>query len=144
MVHVKWYYLILKFFFHVNKALQSFPTNKQIAPFFKQLSTKYPDAVFLKVDVDKCPGTAAANSVSAMPTFVFIRRHAEIDRMKGANKDQLEEKVKKNYAPSGGAQEQGTSGDSNGASVGVEGDFVKNMLKFNNIFLVTNMIKVKK
>jgi hypothetical protein len=76
--------------------------------------------------VDKCPGTAAANSVSAMPTFVFLRRHAEIDRIRGANKEQLEDKVKKNYAPSGGAQEQGASGDSNGASsVGVEGDFVK-------------------
>ena len=98
---------------------------KQIAPFFQQLSTKYPDAVFLKVDVDKCPGTAAANNVSAMPTFVFLRRHAEIDRIRGANKEQLEDKIKKNYASNGGSQEQGTSSDSNGTSVGVEGDFVK-------------------
>ncbi len=60
-----------------------------------------------------------------MPTFVFMRRHAEIDRIRGANKEQLEDKIKKNYAPSGGSQEHGTSSDSNGTSVGVEGDFVK-------------------
>jgi hypothetical protein len=30
-----------------------------IAPLFNQLPTKYPKAVFLKVDVDKCQETAA-------------------------------------------------------------------------------------
>lgn len=44
-----------------------------IAPVFEQLAGKYPRAVFLKVDVDKCQETAAAQGVSAMPTFIFYR-----------------------------------------------------------------------
>lgn len=69
-----------------------------IAPFFKQLSTKYPNAVFLKVDVDKCPGTAAANEVSSMPSFIFYRNHTIVDRIRGANKVGLEDKIKQYYA----------------------------------------------
>lgn len=68
-----------------------------IAPFFKQLSTKYPNAVFLKVDVDKCPGTAAANEVTSMPTFLFFRNRTVLDKMRGANKQGLEDKVKQYY-----------------------------------------------
>jgi len=68
-----------------------------IAPFFKQLSTQYPNAVFLKVDVDKCPGTAAANQVSSMPSFLFFRNSVVLDKIRGANKPELENKVKKYY-----------------------------------------------
>lgn len=68
-----------------------------IAPFFKQLSTQYPNAVFLKVDVDKCPGTAAANQVSSMPSFLFFRNSTVLDKIRGANKPELENKVKKYY-----------------------------------------------
>lgn len=46
---------------------------RNIAPLFEQLPTKYPKAVFLKVDVDKCAETAATQGVSAMPTFIFYR-----------------------------------------------------------------------
>lgn len=82
--------------------------------------------MFLKVDVDKCPGTAAANNVSAMPTFVFLKNRVELDRARGADKNQLENKIKQHYASSG-AQEQGSSSDSsNTSSVGCEGDFVRN------------------
>lgn len=35
-----------------------------IAPIFENLSKKYPQAVFLKVDVDECDSVAAANGVS--------------------------------------------------------------------------------
>lgn len=51
---------------------------QRIAPIFQQLSTKYPRAVFLKVDVDKCQETAAAQGVSAMPTFIFYRNRVSI------------------------------------------------------------------
>lgn len=44
-----------------------------IAPFFESLPSKFPNAIFLKVDVDKCAETAAAQGVSAMPTFIFYR-----------------------------------------------------------------------
>ena len=58
---------------------------QRIAPFFEQLPAKYPRAVFLKVDVDKCQETAAAQGVSAMPTFIFYRNKAKIDRLQGAD-----------------------------------------------------------
>lgn len=46
---------------------------QRIAPQFERLPTKYPRAIFLQVDVDKCQDTAAAQGVSAMPTFFFYR-----------------------------------------------------------------------
>jgi len=46
---------------------------QRIAPVFEQLARKYPRAIFLKVDVDKCQETAASQGVSAMPTFIFYR-----------------------------------------------------------------------
>jgi thioredoxin-like negative regulator of GroEL len=88
----------------------------RIAPFFKDLSVKYANVVFLKVDVDKCSGTAAANNVSAMPTFVFFRNRSEIDRMRGADRNQLENKIKQHSTAA-------AAGDQT-ASVGIEGEFV--------------------
>lgn len=67
----------------------------QIAPFVKQLSTKYPGAVFLKVDVEKCEEVARTYRVTAMPTFVFIKNAQELERIRGADKVQLEDKVKR-------------------------------------------------
>jgi hypothetical protein len=84
--------------------------------------------VFLKVDVDKCPGTAAAYNVSAMPTFIFFRNRAELERLRGANKDQLENKVKQYYS-STSTPEKPTEPVDPAAAAGIEGDFVnKNLL----------------
>lgn len=89
-----------------------------IAPFFKQLSTKYPNAMFLKVDVDKCPGTGAANNVSALPTFIVFRQRVELARIRGGDKNNLENLIKDNYQVSNGATEDVPS------TGGIEGDFV--------------------
>lgn len=66
----------------------------RVAPFFEQLPAKYPRAVFLKVDVDKCAETAAAQGVSAMPTFIFYRNRSKIDRLQGADIAGLENKIR--------------------------------------------------
>lgn len=47
----------------------------------------------MKVDVDKCQDTAAAQGVSAMPTFIFYRNKSKIDRLQGANIEALESKI---------------------------------------------------
>ena len=94
-----------------------------IAPFYKQLSLKYPDAMFLKIDVDKCPGTAAANNVSAMPTFVFFRNRVELERIRGADKNQLENKVKQYYTAASESGEGAGEGAA-GASSGLDGGLV--------------------
>jgi len=84
---------------------------KRIAPFFDELSTKYPKAVFLKVDVDQCQETAAANGVSAMPTFICFRNKTKIDKIQGADNKALEEKIKQHYGEDGGdGEEAGVKG----------------------------------
>nr|ACO15594.1 Thioredoxin-like protein 1 [Caligus clemensi] len=70
---------------------------KSIAPVFEELPSKYPEAVFLQVDVDVCPGTAGDQGVSSMPTFLFYRNKIRIDRCQGADPGALEGKVKKHY-----------------------------------------------
>jgi len=41
--------------------------------------------------------TAAANGISAMPTFMFFRNKTKIDSLRGADAGSLEEKIKKWY-----------------------------------------------
>lgn len=79
---------------------------QMIAPVFEQLATKYPRAVFLKVDVDKCQETAAAQGVSAMPTFIFYRNKAKVDRLQGANPSSLESKIQLLYGAGDGDDEE--------------------------------------
>ncbi|XP_067037332.1 thioredoxin-like protein 1 [Acropora muricata] len=68
---------------------------KTIAPIFSNLSAKYSDAVFLKIDVDQCEDIAAAHKISAMPTFLFFKGKVKVDEMTGADEKKLEEKIKK-------------------------------------------------
>jgi len=60
---------------------------------FKELSESIADVIFLKVDVDENPETAAKYSVSAMPTFVFIKQGEVVDRLMGANTARLRELI---------------------------------------------------
>jgi thioredoxin 1 len=48
-----------------------------------------PNLVVLKVDVDECEDLAAQYSISAMPTFVFIKNGTKVETMTGANADKL-------------------------------------------------------
>eukprot|EP00088_Acartia_fossae_P059851 TRINITY_DN71565_c0_g1_i1.p1 TRINITY_DN71565_c0_g1~~TRINITY_DN71565_c0_g1_i1.p1 ORF type:complete len:287 (-),score=72.50 TRINITY_DN71565_c0_g1_i1:75-935(-) len=78
---------------------------KRIAPYFDEMSSKYSNAVFLKVDVDQCQETAQSHGVTAMPTFMFFRNKTKIDKMQGADNKALEEMVKKHYGEEGGESE---------------------------------------
>mmetsp|Transcript_10051 Transcript_10051/g.14754 ORF Transcript_10051/g.14754 Transcript_10051/m.14754 type:complete len:94 (+) Transcript_10051:774-1055(+) len=49
--------------------------------------------VFLKIDVDENHETAAKYSVSAMPTFVFIKKGDVVDRLMGANAQRLQSMI---------------------------------------------------
>ncbi|XP_057849293.1 thioredoxin H4-1 isoform X2 [Cryptomeria japonica] len=68
-----------------------------IAPFYAELSEKYTKLLFLKVDVDEMADISAEWDIQAMPSFVFIKDGKQIDKQVGANKAELEKKVK-NYA----------------------------------------------
>ncbi|KAG8068091.1 hypothetical protein GUJ93_ZPchr0005g14920 [Zizania palustris] len=64
-----------------------------IAPVFADLAKKHPNVVFLKVDVDELKPIAEQFSVEAMPTFLFMKEGDVKDRVVGAVKDDLTNKV---------------------------------------------------
>ncbi|PWN21773.1 thioredoxin H-type-like protein, partial [Microstroma glucosiphilum] len=66
---------------------------KMIKPYFDELARKHTGSVFLKVDVDANRATAQAYSVSAMPTFLFLKNSSVIDTLRGADKNRLSSKV---------------------------------------------------
>ncbi|GLJ36853.1 hypothetical protein SUGI_0744200 [Cryptomeria japonica] len=70
---------------------------KMIAPFYTELSERYAQLLFLKVDVDEMADLTATWEVRAMPTFIFIKDGKQIDKLVGANRPELEKKVI-NYA----------------------------------------------
>jgi len=78
---------------------------QRVGPLFEQMANKYPKAVFLKVDVDKCPDTGASNGVSALPTFILLRNKTKVDMLRGADMAVLEDKVKKRYGGEGEGDE---------------------------------------
>mmetsp|Transcript_11573 Transcript_11573/g.29299 ORF Transcript_11573/g.29299 Transcript_11573/m.29299 type:complete len:185 (+) Transcript_11573:294-848(+) len=66
---------------------------QMIAPIFKEMSNTYDDVVFLKVDVDENPETAANYKVSAMPTFIFVKGGVVVERVMGADPNKLQASI---------------------------------------------------
>ncbi|XP_046400381.1 thioredoxin-like [Ischnura elegans] len=69
---------------------------KMIGPVFKSLATENPTVVFLEVDVDECDDIASEYSVTAMPTFIFLKGGQKITSFSGANAEKLKELVAAN------------------------------------------------
>ncbi|XP_029032748.1 thioredoxin-like protein 1 [Osmia bicornis bicornis] len=68
-----------------------------IAPVFEQLSVKYSNAVFLKVDIDKCVATAAMQGVNGVPTFLFYRNKKKLGLYHESDPAGLESKIQQFY-----------------------------------------------
>ncbi|CAL4936508.1 unnamed protein product [Urochloa decumbens] len=64
-----------------------------IEPAFKEMSSRYTDVVFVKIDVDELADVARTWKVEAMPTFVLAKGGKEVSRVVGAKKDELERKI---------------------------------------------------
>ncbi|KAM3345571.1 hypothetical protein ACQJBY_020204 [Aegilops geniculata] len=66
-----------------------------IAPFFDFLAYKYPDAIFLKVDIDDADmmNIAEAYKVDGAPIFLFMNKGKVKDTLRGAHKEELFEKL---------------------------------------------------
>ena len=66
-----------------------------IKDYYAELAAKNPGIKFLKVNVDTgaLRGAMQAASVKCMPTFVFYNNGAITDRLEGASKDILAQKV---------------------------------------------------
>lgn len=52
--------------------------------------------------MDVCQDTAAGQGVSAMPTFIFYRNRAKIDRIQGADVETLQTKIVQHIGAGGG------------------------------------------
>ncbi|PIM99991.1 Thioredoxin [Handroanthus impetiginosus] len=64
-------------------------------PVFNDMSTRFTDVDFAKIDVDELADVAKEFGVQAMPTFVLLKQGKEVDRVVGARKDELEQKILK-------------------------------------------------
>ena len=70
------------------------PPCKAIKPLYEELSDKYGDVAFGKIDVDENSEAAAEFNISAVPTFIFFDGEEQIERFSGADPNQLESLIK--------------------------------------------------
>ena len=69
---------------------------QRIAPRFKELAALYPNAVYVKCDVDECSETAnTVGMVKCMPTFKVIKAGKDLAKIEGADPAALEAAIKK-------------------------------------------------
>uniref|UniRef100_A0A914L5Q3 Thioredoxin domain-containing protein n=1 Tax=Meloidogyne incognita TaxID=6306 RepID=A0A914L5Q3_MELIC len=62
---------------------------RTIAPIFERFSNDFAQAMFLKIDVDRCQGVAQQYSIRAMPTFLSLLNRVETGRIQGADPNGL-------------------------------------------------------
>jgi thioredoxin 1 len=72
-----------------------------IAPKYESFSKTYTNVVFTKSDVDKAPDVAQKYSISAMPSFVFIKNGSKVDLVRGADPSGLEAAIKRHSGEAG-------------------------------------------
>merc|ERR1712039_798685 len=68
---------------------------QKIGPKFVEFADKYPDVVFVKVDVGENEEVAQRCGITAMPTFHAMKNGEKVDELVGANEDKLEALIKK-------------------------------------------------
>lgn len=71
-----------------------------IAPAYEALSKQYANVNFLKCDVDAAQDVGGRYSISAMPTFVFLKGQTKVDQVRGANKAAIESALQKHSSGS--------------------------------------------
>ncbi|XP_059662539.1 thioredoxin-like protein CXXS1 [Cornus florida] len=62
-------------------------------PVFEELALSYQDIVFMLVDVDEVKEIASKMDIKAMPTFLLMREGAQVDRLVGANPDEMRRRI---------------------------------------------------
>ncbi|XP_042405692.1 thioredoxin H1-like [Zingiber officinale] len=66
---------------------------RMIAPIFADLAMKFPNVIFLKVDIDELKTVAQDWAIDAMPTFVFLKEGTIVDKIVGALKEELSRRI---------------------------------------------------
>ncbi|XAR67488.1 Monodehydroascorbate reductase (NADH) [Bertholletia excelsa] len=62
-------------------------------PLFEGLALSYQDVLFLLVDVDEVKEVASKMEIKAMPTFVLMREGEQVDKLVGANPDEIRKRI---------------------------------------------------
>ncbi|XP_028777936.1 thioredoxin-like protein CXXS1 [Neltuma alba] len=62
-------------------------------PFFEEMSSGYQDALFLTVDVDEVKDVATKLEIKAMPTFVLLKDGTVVDKIIGANPEEIKKRI---------------------------------------------------
>ncbi|KAL6980888.1 hypothetical protein U1Q18_022524 [Sarracenia purpurea var. burkii] len=58
-----------------------------------ELADKYSSTMFLTVDVDELPEFSTSWDIKATPTFFFLKDGRQVDKLVGANKQELQKKT---------------------------------------------------
>lgn len=66
-----------------------------IGPIFEKMAEEFPDAVFVKVDVDQADDVAGKCGIRAMPTFQFYKGGQMVEEFSGASEQKLRATVAK-------------------------------------------------
>ncbi|KAJ0083082.1 thioredoxin-like protein CXXS1 isoform X1 [Pistacia vera] len=61
--------------------------------FFEEVAAANPDVLFLCIDVDEVKDVASKMEVKAMPTFVLMRGGAVVDKLVGANPEEIRKRI---------------------------------------------------
>ncbi|KAG1699074.1 hypothetical protein DVH05_014445 [Phytophthora capsici] len=69
----------------------------EIAPFFEELSCRFPAAVFARVEVDELESVTAEFDVSSLPCFKVFKGGKAVDDVDGAIRGALERMVARHY-----------------------------------------------
>ncbi|KAI4333801.1 hypothetical protein L6164_018563 [Bauhinia variegata] len=62
-------------------------------PFFEELAFSHQDFMFLRVDVDEVKEVASKLEIKAMPTFLLMNGGAPVEKIVGANPDEIKKRV---------------------------------------------------
>eukprot|EP00591_Stephanopyxis_turris_P002090 CAMPEP_0195524518 /NCGR_PEP_ID=MMETSP0794_2-20130614/24410_1 /TAXON_ID=515487 /ORGANISM="Stephanopyxis turris, Strain CCMP 815" /LENGTH=106 /DNA_ID=CAMNT_0040654761 /DNA_START=146 /DNA_END=466 /DNA_ORIENTATION=+ len=71
------------------------PPCKAIKPIYDELSDKYPDVSFGKVDVDANADAAMEFEIRSVPTFALFNGDSPFEKFAGADSDKLEKSILK-------------------------------------------------
>lgn len=71
---------------------------RYMEPILNEFAAKYTDVDFVKIDVDELFNVSRKYGVQAMPTFLFIKRGIEVDKVVGTRKEELQRKIEKHMA----------------------------------------------
>lgn len=70
------------------------PPCKAIKPFYEELSDKYTDVAFGKIDIDDNQDAAMEYQITSVPTFIFFNGKDKHGQFSGADQAQLESVIK--------------------------------------------------